>query len=106
MRQLQNWEAQQVALKIFYTSMIRPILETGYHLTYDHKPSLEALQRIQNKCLRVITWTRPHESPRPSHEIHNLPYIQNYLEQYRTKALKCYENSRLQQHLAEVLEAV
>ena len=44
MRQLQNGGA----LKTFYTSMIRPILETGYHLTHHHKPSLEALQRIQN----------------------------------------------------------
>ena len=32
--------------------------------------------------------------------------IENYLEQCRTKALKRYENSRLPQHLAEVLEAV
>ena len=107
MRQLQNWGAQQAALKTFYTSMIRPILETGYHLTHNHKPSLEALQRIQNKYLRMITWTRPHESSGPSHEIlPYLPYLQNYLEQCRTKALKRYENSMLQQHLVEVLEAV
>ena len=106
MRQLQNWGAQQAALKSFYTSMIRPIIETGYHLTHDHKPSLEALQKIPNKCLRMITWTRPHESSKPSHEILKLRYIQNYLEQCRTKALKRYENSELQQHLSEVLEAV
>ena len=85
MRQLQHWGAQQSALKTFYTSMIRPILETGYHLTYNHKPSLEALQKRQNKCLRMITWTAPHESPKPSHEILKLPYIQVYLEQCRTR---------------------
>ena len=161
--------------------MIRPILETGYHLTHNHKPSLEALQKVhlfiyfiylfgvlrhfqhytghittgswkgrgnqyiefarvvycklptngkqlppfplkavmvlpfchrgplqkvQNKCLRMITWTSPHESSKPSHEILQLPYIQSYLEQCRTKALKRYEDSELQQHLSEVLEAV
>ena len=106
MRQLQNWGAQQAALKTFYTSMIRPIIETGYHLTYDHKPSLEALQKIQIKCLKMITWKRPHESSKPSHKILNLPYIQNYLEQCKTKALKHYEDTKLQQHLSEVLEAV
>ena len=106
LRQLQHWGAHQAALKTFYTSMIRPILEIGYHLTHDHKPSLEALQKVQNKCLRMITWTSPHESSKPSHEILQLPYIQSYLEQCRTKALKIYEDSELQQHLSEVLEAV
>ena len=106
LRQLQLWGAHQAALKTFYTSMIRPILEIGYHLTHDHKPSLEALQKVQNKCLRMITWTSPHESSKPSHEIFQLPYIQSYLEQCRTKALKRYEDSELQQHLSEVLEAV
>ena len=104
--QLQHWGAHQAALKTFYTSMIRPIIETGYHLTHNHKPSLEALQKIQNNCLRMITWTGTHESPKPSHEILQLPYIQNYLEQCRIKALKRYEDSELQQHLSEVLEAV
>ena len=79
--------------------MIRPIIETGYHLTYDHKPSLEALQKIQNKYVKF-------ESSKPSHEILNLPYIQNYLEQCRNKARKRYEDSNFQQHLSEVLEAV
>ena len=106
LRQLQHWGAHQAALKTFYTSMIRPILEIGYHLTHDHKPSLEALQKVQNKCLRMITWTSPHESSKPSHEILQLPYIQSYLEQCRTKALKRYKDSELQQHLLEVLEAV
>ena len=106
MRQLQNWEAQQAALKTFYTSMIRSIIETGYHLTINHKPSLEALQKIQNKCFKMITPTRLHESSKPRYEILNLPYIQSYLEQCRTKALKLFEDSKLQQHMSKVLEAV
>ena len=36
LKQLQHWGAHQAALKTFYTSMIRPILEIGYHLTHDH----------------------------------------------------------------------
>ena len=106
LRQLQNWGAQQEVLKTFYTSMIRPVIESAYHLTHNHKPSLEALQKIQNKCLKIKTWTRPRKSAQPSHEILTLPYIQNYLEQCRTKALKRYENSQLQEHLAEILHAV
>ena len=106
LRQLQNWGAQQAALKTFYTSMIKPILEIGYNLTFDHKPSLEALQKIQNKCLRTITWTRPHESSKPSREIHNLPFIQNHLEQCRTKALRRYQDSELQHHLEDILQTI
>ena len=99
MRRLQNWGARQAALKTFYTSVIRPIRETGYHLTFDHKPRLEALQKIQNKCLKMITWTRSNESSKSSHEILNLPYIQHHLDQCRTKALKRYEDSKHQQNL-------
>ena len=35
-------------LRTFYLSMIRPILETGYHLTHDHKKSIKDLEKIQN----------------------------------------------------------
>ena len=54
----------------------------------------------------MITWAGRQESAKPSHEILQLPFIQDHLEQCRTKALKRYEDSELQQHLSEVLETV
>ena len=39
-------------LRTFYLNMIRPVLETGYHLTHDHKKSIKDLEKIQNRLGR------------------------------------------------------
>ena len=57
LRNLTNWGVPREGLRTFYLSMIRPVLEFGYHLTHDHKPSTDALEVLQNKCIRAITWS-------------------------------------------------
>ena len=93
-------------LRTFYLSMIRPLLETGYHLTHDHKPSTVALEKIQNRCLRVITWSSNRASTRGLQENLRVPSVREHLQSCRQKALRRYQDSSLQDHLNSILETV
>ena len=52
---LKNQQVNNNVLIYLYKSLIRPILETGYSVSYNckYRHSLEKLQIAQNKALRV-----------------------------------------------------
>ena len=93
-------------LRTFYLSMIRPLLETGYHLTHDHNKSIKDLEKIQNRCLRIITWNPRRVPTRTLRAGLNLPSIQEYLATCRAKALNRYQGSSLQAHLDGILDTM
>ena len=106
LQRLTNWGVPKQGLRTFYLSMIRPVLETGYHLTHDHKPSTDALEKIQNRCLRIITWNSTRASIKSLQEGLNLPSVRDHLQSCREKALARYRDSTLQEHLDSILESV
>ena len=105
LRNLTNWGVPREGLRTFYLSMIRPVLEFGYHLTHDHKPSTDALEVLQSKCIRVITWSSNRTSAKALQE--NLGVsMKEHPQACRQKALRRYQGSALQDHLDSILESV
>ena len=106
LKELTDQGVPKAGLRTFYLSMIRPLLEAGYHLTHDHKPSTDALGKMQNRCLRVITWSSQRAPIRGLQENLRVPSMREHLQKCQRRALARYQNSSLQEHLDSILETV
>ena len=51
LEELRNWGATKPTLRLIYLSLIRPIMEAGYHIGLHQPKYLEKLQILQNKCV-------------------------------------------------------
>ena len=97
--ELRNWGATKQALRLIYLSLIRPIMETGYHLGLPQLKYLKQLQVIQNKYLRTIVWAPYREPSEPLHTLLRIPPIKEYLTKRQKKALSRYQGSELQKSI-------
>ena len=97
--ELRNWGATKQSLRLIYLTLIRPIMETGYHLGIHVPKYMKKLQIIQNKCLRTIIWAPYREPSEPLHHLLRVPPIEEYLANRHEKALQRYQGSRLQESI-------
>ena len=97
--ELRNWGATKQSLRLIYLTLIRPIMETGYHLGIHVPKYMKKLQIIQNKCLRTIIWAPYREPSEPLHHLLRVPPIEEYLANRHKKALQRYQGSRLQESI-------
>ena len=97
--ELRNWGATKQSLRLIYLTLIRPIMETGYHLGIHVPKYMKKLQIIQNKCLRTIVWAPYREPSEPLHHLLRVPPIEEYLANRHEKALQRYQGSSLQESI-------
>ena len=104
--ELRNWGATKHSLRLIYLSLIRPIMETGYHLGLQEPKYMKKLQIIQNKCLRTIVWAPYREPSEPLHIQLQVPPIKEYLQKRQQKALSRYQGSELQKSINSAISAM